>query len=137
MSGEAVAPGTILHWEGFRFPDGGEANKFFVVVGAQPGQNYLAIIATSQQKQRDFQPGGNPERGYYHVPGGKKDWFVKDTWLLFERPVELSASDFQVALTQGSITVKGNLRGDIANAICNNMKKCDDVSEYHKGLLGP
>ena len=62
----------VLIWEGFKFPDGAEANKFFVIVGAQPG-NYLAIIATSQQKKRGSQPGGNPERGYYLIPGGKKD----------------------------------------------------------------
>ena len=50
MSDDAVGPGSILHWEGFRFPNGTEANKFFVIVGAQPGHNYLAIMATSQQK---------------------------------------------------------------------------------------
>ena len=44
MSDGAIGPGTILHWEGFKFPNGTEANKYFVVVGARPGQNYLARI---------------------------------------------------------------------------------------------
>ncbi len=137
MSDDAIGPGSILHWEGFTFPDGTEANKYFVIVGAQPGQNYLAIIATSQQKWRDADPGGNPQGGYYYIPGGAKDWFPKDTWLLFEEPVELSAAEFVKAVWDKTITVKGRLRGDIANAICNCMKKCDDVSEYYRGLLGP
>ena len=34
-------------------------------------------------------------------------------------------------------TVKGHLRHDIANAICKCMRRCNDVSEYHRSLLGP
>jgi|SRR6185312_194959 len=137
MTAPTIAPGCILHWEGFKFPDGGEADKFFVIVGAQDGQNFLAVIATSKQKWRENKPGGNPDGGYYHIPGGGKDWFKKDTWLLFERPVELSSADFLKRVMAQEIEPVGNLRGDISNAICNCMKRCDDVSEYHKGLLGP
>ena len=137
MSDDAVGPGSILHWEGFRFPNGTEANKFFVIVGAQLGHNYLAIIATSQQKGRNADPGGNPKGGYFHIRGDGKNWFPKDTWLLFEEPVELSAADFSEAVTEETITVKGRLRGDLANQICNSMKKCNDVSGYHRTLLGP
>jgi hypothetical protein len=137
MTNSAVAPGCILHWEGFKFPNGKTADKFFVIVGAQAGQNYLAIIATSQQKWRENKPGGNPDGGYYHIPGGGRDWFPKDTWLLFDDPQELSAAEFLKAVWAKTIVVKGNLRPDIANAICNCMRKCDDVSEYHKSLLGP
>lgn len=137
MSGDAIGPGTVLHWEGFKFPDGSEANKYFVIVGAQTGKNFLAVIATSQQKWRSSQPGGNPDGGYYLIPGGGKDWFQKDTWLLFEAPVELSSAEFLKAVLEKKIVIKGKLRGDIANAICNCMKKCDDVSAYHVSLLGP
>lgn len=137
MSDDAIGPGSILHWEGFKFPNGTEANKLFVIVGAQPGRNYLAIIATSQQRGRNPDPGGNPQGGYFAIRGGGKDWFVKDTWLLFEEPVELSASEFAKAVQEQTITVKGQLRGDLTNRICNCMKKCDDVSEYHRSLLGP
>jgi hypothetical protein len=137
MINAEIAPGCILHWEGFKFPDGQTANKFFVIVGAKPKHNYLAIIATSKQKWRDAKPGGNPEGGYYHIPGGGKDWFPDNTWLLFEEPVELSSAEFLNAVWTKQITMKGNLRPDIANAICNCMRKCDDVSEYHKSLLGP
>ena len=57
--------------------------------------------------------------------------------MLFEEPVELSAADFSEAVTEETITVKGRLRGDLANQICNSMKKCNDVSGYHRTLLGP
>jgi hypothetical protein len=132
-----LVPGCILHWEGFKFPDGSEADKYFVIVGAQQGKNLLAIIATSKQKWRQAKAGGNPDGGYYHIPGGGKDWFLKDTWLLFDDPKEMNSSEFLKASFRGEIVLKGNLRPDIANAICNCMRRCDDVSEHHKDLLGP
>jgi hypothetical protein len=137
MSGDAIGPGTILHWTGFRFPNGAEADKYFVIVGARPGFNYLAVVATSQQKGRNPDPGGNPKGGYFHIKGGGKDWFPRDTWLLFEEPVELSAEDFSKAVTEGTIAVQGQLRGELTNRLCNCMRHCDDVSDYNRGLLGP
>lgn len=137
MSDDAISVGCILHWKGFKFTDGAEADKYLVVVGAKPGSNYLAIVATSKQRKRSTQPGGNPQGGYYHIPGGGKDWFPKDTWLLFEEPREISAAELVREGLAKNITVEGYLRHDIANAICNVMRKCDDVSEYHISLLGP
>jgi hypothetical protein len=137
MNSAAVSPGSILFWQGFKFPGGAEADKLFVIVGAQPDRNFLAIISTSQQRGRNPDPGGNPKGGYFAIRGDKKNWFEKDTWLLFEAPVELSASDFAKALQEGTIIVKGQLRGDLTNQICNCKKKCDDVSEHHRTLLGP
>jgi hypothetical protein len=80
--------------------------------------------------------GGNPDGGWYHIPGGERDWFKLDTWLLFDDPQELLAKDLLALKDKGEIKAVGILRHDIANAICNCMRRCDDVSEYHKGLLG-
>ncbi len=137
MSEDAIEPGCVLHWDGFKLSDGSEGHKYFVVVGSQPNKNYLAIIATSKQKRRGAQPGGNPDGGWYHIPGGGKDFFKVDTWLLFDAPQELSAADLVKLKFEGKLKISGKLRGDVANAICNCMRKCDDVSEYHKTLLGP
>jgi hypothetical protein len=137
MSDDAIEPGCVLHWDGFKLSDGSEGHKFFVVVGSQPDKNYLAIIATSKKKRRTATPGGNPDGGWYHIPGGGKDFFKVDTWLLFEAPIELSANELLALKFKNEIAIAGKLRGDIANAICNCMCKCDDVSEYHRGLLGP
>jgi hypothetical protein len=132
-----IIPGCILHWEGFKFPDGAEADKFLVLVGTQSGSNYLAIIATSKRKQKGTTPGGNVEGGYYFIPGGGKDWFPLDTWLLFEEPREISPAELVKEVLAKRLQVKGHLRHDIANGICNTMRRCKDVSEAHKSLLGP
>ncbi len=60
MSGIVMEPGCILHWDGFVLTSGEAGHKYFVIVGAQPGRNYLAIRATSKKKRRDHIPGGNP-----------------------------------------------------------------------------
>jgi hypothetical protein len=65
------------------------------------GPGALAIITTSQQNGRNPDPGGNPKGGYFAIRGDGKNWFIKDTWLLFEEPVELSASDLANAVTEG------------------------------------
>jgi hypothetical protein len=138
MPSPTSAHSSILHWDGFKLSDGSEGHKFFVIVGAQPGRNFLAIIATSKKKRgRTTQPGGNPQGGWYHIPGGGKDFFKEDTWLLFEEPQELSAKELLSLKFKGEIKIVGDLRPEVANAICNTMRKCNDVSEHHRGLLGP
>jgi hypothetical protein len=137
MSDDAVAPGCVLHWDGFKLSDGSEGHKYFVIVGAQQGKNYLAIRATSKAKGKSYTAGGNHVDGYYFIPGGKGDFFKLDTWLLFAEPQEFSAAELLKEKLAGKLEVRGSLRGQVANAICNCMRRCDDVSEYHRGLLGP
>ncbi len=136
MSEASVSVGCIFHWTEYTFSDGEKADKYFVMVGVRAGCNYLAVIATSKQRKRKFDPGCHPEEGYYHIPGGKKDWFPKDTWLLIAEPIEIKPSEFlKRVITDKAIALKGNLRQYIANAIRNCLKRCPDVSELHLSLL--
>jgi hypothetical protein len=136
MSDDAIEPGSVLHWADFEFDDGDTANKFFVIVGAQPNKNYLAVIATSKQKRgRKPQPGGNPEGGWYCIPGGGKDYFEKDTWLLFEKPVELSAAEL---LMRGSRVGadEGILSGGVVPGIASSGSVCVDEAAPHRLCCG-
>lgn len=138
MTDEAIQPGCILHWDGFKLSDNSEGHKFFVVVGAKPNCNFLAIIATSKKKwNRLYTPGGNHDSGWYHIPGDGKNFFPLDTWLLFSEPQELSAAELMKLSFEKKITIVGKLKPDIANGICNCMRKCQDVSKRHTDLLGP
>ena len=53
--------GDILHWKNFQFSDSERKNKYFVVIGAKDGRDYLFVIATSQQHRANFVPGCNAE----------------------------------------------------------------------------
>lgn len=86
--------GDVLHWEGFKFGDGVIRNKFFVVLGAKAGRDCLVVIATSQHKGKSYEAGCHPNEGYYLIPGGSKDFFSEDTWLLLMECRVLSFAEF-------------------------------------------
>ena len=138
MTEIAIGPGCVLHWDGFKLHDGSDGHKFFVIVGAKPDCNFLAIIATSQKKwNRKYIPGCDHETGWYHIPGNGKDFFEKDTWLLFGDPQELKTANLLQLRAEKKLEIKGLLRPDIANGIMNCMRKCEDVSAHQISLLGP
>jgi len=135
VTGEIV-PGCIFHWKEFQFADGDSADKFIVMLGTKSGCNYLAVVATSKKHHRTFTPGCHADDGYYHIPGGRKDWFPKDTWLLLAAPYELDPTEMmRLAVQEKKITVAGQLREQVANAIRNCLKLCPDVSPAQLALL--
>ena len=130
-----MAPGSILHWKGFQFHDGDSADKFIVLLGTKPGRNYIAVVATSKKHHRTFNPGCHAEEGYYHVPGGGKDTFPKDTWLLLAQPYELDPVEVARRYGNGQITIVDHFREQVANAIRNCFKQCPDVTPAQISLL--
>lgn len=136
MNTGAISPGCIIHWKEFEFSDGEKADKFLVILGCNTGSNYLAVLGTSKRHKRDFAPGCNSGKGYYHIPGGQKDFFKVDTWLILADPIEIDPATFlQKAMVEKSLTIAGQLRPEMANAIRNCLKQCADVSAYHISLL--
>lgn len=139
MSSGVIGPGCIIHWKQYLFPDGSgdKADKYFVILGAKQGHNYLAVIATSKQRKRSLNPGCHAEEGYYHILGGQKDWFPLDTWVLLAAPLEIAPSELlsRGAMGDGAITTEGQLRPDVANAIRNCLKLCRDASAAQLALL--
>ena len=129
-----IARGSVIFWTDYQFENGNRADKFFIFLGCATGKNYLAVIATSQKKRRDYDPGCHAEEGYYFIPGGKKDWFDKDTWVLLE-PYEFDVAQLVKAGLTKEARIVCNLRPELANAICNCLKRCEDVSAHHLSLL--
>jgi hypothetical protein len=133
---EGIIPGCVFHWTGFEFDDGNSADKFVVVLGAKTGCNYLVVLATSQQHRRTFTPGCNADAGYYFIPGGGKDFFPKDTWILLAAPYEFSAAEvLKACIHEKKVTIAGHLREQVANAIRNCLKQCPDASAEQIALL--
>jgi len=127
--------GAVLHWKNFEFPDGSQKNKFFVVLGARSGQHSLVVIATSKRKNKDYNAGCHPREGYYHIPGARKDFFTEDTWLLLMECQVIDSAKIIGLGMSGALTVAGQLRIDLANAIRNCLKQIQDVSQAQLSLL--
>jgi hypothetical protein len=130
-----IAKGCVVHWTNFQFEDGSERNKFFVVLSCKPGCNWLFVIATSKQKRRAYNAGCSHEDGYYHIPGGSRDFFTKDTWLLLMKCLEVNPMEARKLLAINRLKVAGSLREQVANEIRNCLKRCDDASANHIALL--
>jgi hypothetical protein len=131
-----LIPGCILHCRDFQFHDGATANKYLVIVGAKTGSNFLVVLATSQQHHRGFVAGCHHEDGYYHVPGGSKDWFPKDTWLLLAEPYEITAAEMlKQTMQDKKITIEGHLSTNIAEKLRQCVRDCPDVSPLQIALL--
>jgi hypothetical protein len=135
MTDDVIISGTILEWDGFVLADGTKDSKLFVIAGAHPDKNYLSIRATKHKKWRAYQPSDDDD--YYYVPGGRLEWFDLDTWLLFTAPQEFNRVGLEREMANGKLRILACLRHQMANEICNRMRKCQDVSEYHISLLGP
>lgn len=127
--------GAVLHWTEFPFDDGASANKFFVVLGAKQGHDCLLVIATSRPKNKSYQPGCHREEGYYHIQGGRRDFFPDDTWLLLMECKIFRPGDMVRGGLEGQIKVVDQLREQVANAIRNCLRQIDDVSPAQLVLL--
>ena len=135
MSGASLSPGCVIHWENYKFSDGTIAHKYLVILGCKQGCNYLAVLGTSKKHRRSFDPGCNSDEGYYHIPAGKA-FFPLDTWLVLGDPVELEPAEFlRRAMIDKTLTIRGQIAVDIANAIRNCFKLCADASADHVALL--
>lgn len=135
MSAPTLILGNVIEWDGFVKSDGEKEPKLFIVVGVHPDKNYLCVRATSKKKHREYQPSDDAD--YYYIPGGGREFFDLDTWILFSEPQEFWRTGVDREFDDNRMRVMGCLRFQIANEICNRMKKCDDVGARYQALLGP
>lgn len=129
--------GAVLHWQAFNIdapPGATPKNKFLVVIGANQNQSVLMLVATTKRHHRSHKPGCVAEEGYYLIPGGGKDFFKEDTWLLLSEPKETNAAELIARGVKGEVQARGNLRTELVRAIINCLRRTDDVSSYHLSL---
>jgi hypothetical protein len=130
-----IKAGSILHWERFQFPDGTSKNKYIVILGCKPGCNWLVAVATSQKKNKEYTMGCHDGASYYHIPGGGRDFFGKDTWLVLAECREVSEPEARRHLASGTLALKGCLRAEIMKAIHECVRQSEDIPGGHLKLL--
>ncbi len=132
-----MMPGDVVFWPRFQFPDGGDADKLFVVLNIQRNNVHLILKTTSRANPyRPVTEGCHAGKGYYHLPA-KKHWFEKATWVVLHDPVECYANDLDDDCVSGRAKHMATLNQELLRAIVNCFKKADDYSEHHGWLLEP
>jgi len=127
--------GTILHWEGFKFDDGGTADKFIIVL-AFDNTHALIVLTTTNQWKHTKQPGCNhTPRTVFFIRGDKKNFFARDTWVQVHRPRVLDCSLLLQKKFDGILNVRHELKPNITGAIRNCLLASDDVSGIDAGFV--
>jgi len=127
--------GRVFLHKDFKFPDGGIADKYFIILN-NPKNNdpYLACKTTSKGDRKPNQEGCHHHKNLY-VLNPNYDFFPKKTWIQFHTIFEFDAIGLLQLKFKGIVTMIADLRDQTINAIINCIKKSDDVSIYHLELI--
>lgn len=127
--------GTILFHRALEFKDGETGKKLLIILNApQSSEPFLCCKTTSKQKFDLDKEGCHSSKNIY-VLNPAKNTFPLKTWVQFHEIYEFENKSFLSHHFKGNIDIKGNLPTNIVNAIVNCIKKSDDISKYHLGLL--
>lgn len=130
-----MTPGSIVFWEGFTLHDGCHADKLLIVLNDGKSKPYLVLKTTSKQHRKPGTEGCHHAKGCYFIPENR-DWFKKDTWVLFNEPYELNRDDFlRACLKERTAKKEGELKPILLQSIKNCFIKSDDCSEHYASLL--
>ena len=127
--------GTVFLHKNYQFPDGGIADKFFIIIN-NPDRNdpFLTCKTTSKQDSRPDQVGCHHERNTY-VIREKEDFFPKRTWVPFYTLYRFS-HDILLNLTKrGDVFKVTELKPQTISAIANCVCKSEDITFYDLELI--
>jgi hypothetical protein len=129
--------GDVIYDPDFQFPDGGHADKLFILM-SNPAENYVfVILTTSRSDRRKTDQGCQPSKKEFFIRAGRE--FVKDTWLLLWRePVFLPTLKLKSRLADGICTVKTTLSQQRVNEVRNCLARhcSDSFTREHCALIG-
>lgn len=127
--------GAVLHHRDFPFEDGTTRNKYLVLLGANPGCDYLAVLTTSKIGRR------RAVRGCHHTPStnfflpGGETFFARDTWLVLSAPRIIKREEMITKGIAKIIELQANLHADTTAAIRNCLRDSKDISSREMALL--
>ena len=130
--------GSIYLHDKFKFEDGSEKKKFFVVVspGLNDNENYLVCRTTSKEKPpyRIKKQGCDAKKNYFMLLQND-DWFEKNTWVQFDRIYVFKVQQLLKDRFDKQVTYKANLKPKNVRAILNCILRSRDVPQNQKTMI--
>jgi len=139
MNGEErqLRIGAIYHHRKWKFENGEERPKFFVVLG-EPDEdydNFILALTTSNPDWKSYKPGCQPSVGVFFVETGELEKLKRDTWVQLAGLREFETrSVIQDSVNKDLEFVEfmpDNKVGELVNCV----KIVDDVSRTHKNRV--
>jgi len=130
-----LRPGTVFFIRKFKFDDGDEANKLFVLMTHARNKLFLVVKTTSQKKKwRSQKQGCHAEKGYFYFQP-KSSWFEQPTWIILDDPHLLEAGELKRRFQDGSAVTKTVLDTPTTAALRNCLKRVQDISDEMLKML--
>lgn len=128
--------GEVIYCPSWEFPDGGKDDKLIINLNnPSPGEPYILLLTTSQQKKKTNAPGCRALLGYHVIPK-KVDFFDRDfTWVLFWTVTEFSLEKELRESWRGNFITKGILKPETVSAIINCFKASNYATQRLIDLL--
>jgi hypothetical protein len=128
--------GDVILWRAFEFPDGGRADKLFIIANEQRNGEHLAFIVTSQQKAgREQKPGCYEQLSWFFLQKGTSS-FVKPTWVTFDDGYEFLVDELEELRERGVVALlREKLQPATLRAVINCFCRTLAVTPHHRWLL--
>lgn len=127
--------GTVFLHKDYQFPDGGMADKLFIIINNPgPKDPFLTCKTTSKQDSRPDQVGCHYLKKVY-VIRENEDFFKLRTWVQFHTLFRFYHDRLMKLLKNGDVEVMAELKTQTTSAIVNCVRKSEDITFYDLELI--
>ena len=127
--------GALYHHNKWRFENGSEGRKFFVVLGEpdEKWENYILAKTTSVSKRKGHKPGCQPTLSEFLIPCGELENLSKDTWIQLAGLKEAEKQTIIDDNLNRDLKFIEFLPDDMVGQLVNCVKQLKkDISQVHK-----
>jgi len=121
--------GEIYYHPDYIFPDGGQKNKYIVIMGVTRGGDFILARTTSKKNLRLTNPRCSHAFPYpsFYVDTAK-GLFSIETWIVLDRLDNYDAIDFRTQIRKGKINLVGKLPDDLFCDLLSCAVRADDIT---------
>jgi hypothetical protein len=122
--------GEVYHYPAYVFPDGEQDDKFVILLGQIPGNDWILGRTTSRQHGRPVTPPCNQSNAYpsFYV-GALQGVFHCPTWLALDRLDDHDQSDLAAKIQNGAVELIGSLPLALLCAALSCARGADDTTQ--------
>lgn len=130
------AIGEVYYYPNYSFPDGGEKNKYVVIMGTTVYGDFVLGRTTTKENLRVRNPAcdhTDPYPGFYL---NRADGiFYRDSWLALDRLDDHEEDSFNHAVTQNSVSLVGVLSRSLLLDLLDCARTANDTTKAQDNAI--
>lgn len=128
--------GELYHFPDYVFPDGGQRDKFILLMGRTPSDDWILARTTTKPQGRSHNPPcylGDPYPGFYIDKAN--GLLTQPTWVVLNRLDDYDARDFDSKVTRGEITLIGKFPLDTFCQLLDCAVRAQDITRIQERAM--